>query len=133
VTFFFDNCMSKKIPEALTLVKRSTCTHLQNHFEGNVHDTKWIPFVGQKRWVAVSGDLKILLNDLEKQALADADIITYFVWRGYTTAGGWNQFKWIIAVWDKIVEHSKSASTGHHYQVRLDGSIHEVTCYDDLA
>lgn len=131
MTFFFDNCISKKIPEALNLVSKS-CTHVQDHFGGHVQDTVWIPFVGEKQWIAISGDLKILFNDLEKKALSDAKIVTYFVYRGYINLKGWDQFKWIVSVWDKITEHAKTATPGCHFQVRSDGSIHEVTCYDDF-
>ena len=80
-----------------------------------------------------SGDLQILEDPLEQRILAEANIITYFTYRGFTTAGKWNHIKWLVRIWDDVIDHcATEAVQGINYQVSLNGAIKIITSYQDF-
>jgi hypothetical protein len=131
VTFFFDNCISDKISRAIRTASSTKTIHLREKLPDNSGDVVWIEYVARHKYVAVSGDLNTLANELEKEAVLSADTTFYYVYRDFPSQGRWEQFKWMIWVWDRIVAHQSTADRCA-YQVRRNGHIHKVTCYDDF-
>jgi hypothetical protein len=137
VTFFFDNCVSKKICGAIREARRSETTHLSEEFPRYAYprgcpDLVWIPAVGANQWVLFCGDLRILKNPANRAALEKANIVAYFVYRDYLSQKAWPQLKWVISVWDDVAEHAEAAAPGTNYQVTRSGVIKVVTTYRDF-
>lgn len=74
ITFFIDRCLgSKCIPEKL--IERGISVEIHdNHFDKAAKDTKWLPIVGDKKWVVFTKDTRIGKNTLERIAVASAKI-----------------------------------------------------------
>ena len=59
-TFFFDRCVGKKLPEALSRIK---CPfeirfHQQEGFKDDTTDDEWLHAIGPKKWIVLSYDAK---------------------------------------------------------------------------
>jgi hypothetical protein len=128
VTFFFDNNLPVTGVKILKLVEYDVI-HFQEvypHAEhpAGVDDKDWIPEIGKKGWVIVAGDQRILTRPAEALALKKANVIAYFIYRGFPQQGIRDQARWLIRYWHKIEEHAaKVASRGNCYEVRSDGEI----------
>jgi len=82
VTYFFDNCISSKIARIIKDTRRSDVVHLSDEFPrvqypNGVPDPVWIPVVGEREWVVVSGDLRILRNPAHRRTLEKANVVAY--------------------------------------------------------
>jgi predicted nuclease of predicted toxin-antitoxin system len=61
VRFFFDNCVSPRIAEALAVLELdygNEVVHLRNRWSGRMPDPEWIAALGQEgEWVICTTDL----------------------------------------------------------------------------
>lgn len=129
MTFFLDNC----IPVALhEILKKAECdaVHLQDLWPDSQHpngvgDEIWIPDIGQRGWVLVSGDHRILTHPGLSVALKKAHIVSYFAYRGFTGLTTAGHVRWLFRAWENIENHAKNAARGRVYEVRSDGKIVE--------
>jgi hypothetical protein len=87
VTFFFDNCVSRRIAHIIRDMRGTDVRHLRDEFPQSTIDPVWIPEIGSRGWVLFSGDGRILRNPAHRQALAKANIVSYFVYREFPAAG----------------------------------------------
>jgi PIN domain-containing protein len=128
VTFFFDNNLPLNAAKILQLVEYNV-VHFQEvypheqHPEG-VKDIVWIPEIGKRGWAIVAADQRILTRPAEALALKKANVIAYFIYRGFPEQGIVKQARWMIRHWEEIEEHAeKTATPGNSYEVRSDGKI----------
>jgi hypothetical protein len=74
ITFFIDRCLGKKsIPDILRAAGISVEIH-DNHFDKGALDVDWLPQVGEQGWIVLTKDDKISKNQLERIAVARAQI-----------------------------------------------------------
>jgi hypothetical protein len=55
------------------------------HFPIEAEDVDWLPVVGQKGWVLISKDKAIRRNPLERAALLNANVRSFFLTGGNLT------------------------------------------------
>jgi PIN like domain len=125
VKFFFDNTFPRPIPAILNLLEVDA-THLQDHFPEGTADGVWIPEIGNRGWVLVSGDHRIRKNPANRHALEKANLITYIVHKNYPQLKRWDQVAWIIRWWPDIETHAGRAIRGRSYHVNPNGKIQEL-------
>lgn len=74
ITFFIDRCLgSKQIAKTLSNAGIAVAIH-DNHFPHDAEDVDWLPEVGRKGWVILTKDANIGKNELERIAVANANI-----------------------------------------------------------
>lgn len=74
ITFYIDRCLgSKRIAETLKQAGITVETH-DKHFAQNAQDVEWLPEVGKREWVVLTKDANISKNQLERIAVANANI-----------------------------------------------------------
>jgi len=74
ITFFIDRCLGKKsIPETLRTAGVTIEIH-DDHFDKGALDVDWLPQVGEKGWIVLTKDDRISKNQLERIAVARAQI-----------------------------------------------------------
>jgi hypothetical protein len=74
ITFFIDRCLGKKsIPETLRTAGITIEIH-DDHFDKGALDVDWLPQVGEKGWIVLTKDDRISKNQLERIAVARAQI-----------------------------------------------------------
>jgi predicted nuclease of predicted toxin-antitoxin system len=67
VTFFFDNTFPPQLVKILKILNVDA-RHLQDDFPADTDDVDWLPEVGRKGWVVVTGDRKISKKPPERKA-----------------------------------------------------------------
>jgi hypothetical protein len=99
-TFFFDNCLSKKIVDGL-LVFGEDVKHLRYEFPENTDDTIWIPEVAKRGWIAISRDKHIRSKPAEMTALITSGLSALiFTQKRDPTYWGWVEL--VVKRWAEI-------------------------------
>jgi hypothetical protein len=123
--FFFDRCISEKIVEALKCLDVSAIHHSEV-FDHDAKDVDWIPEVGANGWILVTCDDRIRKRPAERRALADADIVSVFIWREFPRKGRWEQALWMVKYWQAIAKKAGRADAGTAFYVNGRGKIDEI-------
>jgi hypothetical protein len=84
VTFFFDNTFPPQLVQILTVLGVDA-HHLQDEFPPETADVDWLPAVGKRGWIVVTGDRRISKKPPERKALEEANVIAIFMAKGFTS------------------------------------------------
>ena len=110
MNFFFDNTLSPRFAKALNeLSKNHNITYLRKKYRGNTPDLKWLKELGkqEKDWIIISGDLGIIRNLHEQEALIRSGC-TYFVFeRPFGEKDYWTQIKRLMNILPEIIKTAK--------------------------
>lgn len=120
LAFFFDNCLSKKIAEALRCVGIDV-VHLQDAgFSPDTKDEIWLLRVDKKR-IVVTMDMRILSRPHEVAALRQSGLRVFFLPKSAANKIGLEQLAWLAHVWPEIEKTARVAHPGECYEVRENG------------
>lgn len=80
VTFFFDENMPKRLAEAFSDDFGESVTHLYHHFgRDGILDPAVLRYVGERGWVLITRDRKILRRSHERAVIEEAGIGAFFM------------------------------------------------------
>jgi len=83
--FFLDRSLGGRLVlEALCSSGETVEAH-DAHFPKDAPDVEWLGQVGSKGWVVISKDDRIRLNEVERNALAEAGVAAFFLGRSDLT------------------------------------------------
>ncbi|MBS0211484.1 MAG: hypothetical protein JSS27_21285 [Planctomycetes bacterium] len=86
VVLFVDRCLGRfDVPGALRAAGATVEVH-HDHFEHDSPDTAWLPVVGKRNWLVITGDRDFRHNYLELVALFRGNVKA-FVFSGKNMAG----------------------------------------------
>jgi hypothetical protein len=122
VTFFFDNTFPHQIPALLRLMDVDAI-HLSERFPQDTKDVVWLPEASRHGWIVITGDQNIRTRPAERVALEQANLITFFAYKGFTKQGRWDQVIWIVKHWRAIETHAGKSPRGMSYEVNVNGKI----------
>jgi hypothetical protein len=122
VTFFFDNNHSPKIPKILK-ENGVDARHMQEVFGRGLEDVEWIPEIGKRGWVVITGDLHIKTKKAEKKVFEEANLITFFVTKKYNNAHALKRIAWILNQWEAIEAVAAEAQPGDCFDVPFKGKV----------
>jgi hypothetical protein len=125
VIFFFDNTFPHQIPAILKLLDVEAI-HLRDHFAQDTKDVVWLPEISAKGWVVITGDQNIRTRPAERIALEQANLITFFAYKGFTKQGRWEQVIWIVRHWRAIESQASRSPQGVSYEVNVNGKITKI-------
>jgi PIN like domain len=77
ITFFVDRSSGKQFAEGLKELGLNIEKH-DDHFPQNTLDIEWLEKCGENNWVVISSDKAIKKNFLEKQALMQSKLASFF-------------------------------------------------------
>jgi predicted nuclease of predicted toxin-antitoxin system len=77
ITFFVDRSSGKQFAEGLKELGLNVEKH-DDHFPQNTLDIEWLEKCGENNWVVISSDKAIKKNFLEKQALMQSNLASFF-------------------------------------------------------
>ena len=120
--FFFDNCVSPRIVDALRALddrpSAPELVHLRKRFRADDDDPVWLRALGrEKGWVVVSGDPRISRGDVEKKAWHESGLTVFFFGDAWTNRHLYDQASQMIAVWRDIVREAKEAVRGSGFLI----------------
>ena len=115
--FFFDNCVSPKLVEALRcLDKRHELVHLRERFDPSTPDPTWIAALGREGgWTIISGDPRISRGQAERAAWIESRLTAFFCGDAWGSRRLMVQASEMLRWWDDILELSKKAAQGTGY------------------
>lgn len=122
MTFFFDNTFPRQLVEILKLLKVDA-HHLQEDFPANTLDVDWIPEIGKRGWVVVTGDRGISRKPAERKALEEAKTISVFMAKGFTSKSIFDLVSSVIKWWPEIDRQVARVRPGTSIQVTINGKV----------
>jgi predicted nuclease of predicted toxin-antitoxin system len=125
VIYFFDNSFSRKIVRALGDLGVGAI-HLQDELPEDASDVAWLRLAGERRWVAVTGDARIVKAPREREALRAANIVVVVMHKGFVRLDLWNQAAWLIKNWRTIDGAVGRAAPGTNLRVGPRGQIERL-------
>ena len=121
--FFFDNCVSPNIVEALRCLvdtHRVQLVHLRDKFAADTKDDVWISTLAQEGdWIIISGDPRISRGMAEKAAWIESKLTAFFFGDSWQTRRLVVQASELLRWWDDIVRLGKMASPGTGYSLEF--------------
>jgi hypothetical protein len=115
VKFFFDNCISPNIVEALRRLegRPHELVALRERFDADTEDPVWINALGQEGdWIIISGDPRISRGRAEKAAWLESRLTAFFCGDAWQNRRLMLQASELLGWWDDIVDFSRTATPG---------------------
>jgi hypothetical protein len=122
VTFFFDNTFPPQLAKIL-IILGVDARHLQDDFPPDTLDVDWIPEVGKKGWVVVTGDRRISKKPPERKALQEANVIAVFMAKGFTSKKIFDLVSSFIKWWPEIEYAVSRVTSGTSLEVGVNGKV----------
>ncbi len=125
--FFFDNMISVKFVRALRAVDQDVVA-LRERFPESTPDEVWIPQIAEESPVLLTLDRHIRSRPVERQALADAGIVSLFLGPFFNKRNFrfWNQFVWLVRHWTRIQDTAAGLASGACMLVTQNGKMHPL-------
>lgn len=127
MNFFFDNCISPRIAEAIQILEGDQAhvvIALRRKFPQGAGDAQWIRQLAQenRNWVVVSGDTRISRNRHEREAWLESRL-TFFFWApGWLQIDLWQQAWKMIKWWPAITDQAARIAPGAGFMIPVKGS-----------
>jgi hypothetical protein len=125
VRFFFDNCISVKFVQALSIlaqIQGYELVHLTEHFPPDATDEEWLQSLAKDRdWVIISGDPRISRGRAQRIAWQEAGLTAFFFADGWASKGFWKQAESLARWWPQIVLKAREATPGTGYLIPWNG------------
>jgi hypothetical protein len=125
VKFFFDNCISRNLTEAMALLAKPvhSIEHLTERFRADALDVDWIPqLAADPDIILVSADPTITTARKEKEVWRQCGLTSFFFGANFSELGIWQQAAEMVTWWPEIVREAKNAGRGTGYLLPLRGS-----------
>jgi hypothetical protein len=126
VNFFLDNNLSPKLAKCLQVLVQPdhAVIHLKERFAANTPDETWMrALANEEGWVIISMDMRITKNPHELKAWREAGHTTFFLKKGWTHLGFWEQAQKFVKCFPDIIEMASRSSGGSMYSVTVHGKI----------
>lgn len=126
MTFFFDNTFP---PQLVTILKalKVDARHLQEDFAADTPDVDWLPEVGKRGWIVVTGDRRISKKPPERKALEEANVIAVFMAKGFTSKPIFDLVASFIKWWPDIERAVAHVKPGTSLEVSVNGKVDILT------
>jgi hypothetical protein len=122
VTYFFDNTFPPQLAKIVAILGVDA-VHLQDEFPPNTLDVTWIPEIGRRGWVVITADRGISKKPAERKALEEANVISVFMAKGFTTKPIFELVSLFVKWWPDIDRSVQRVKPGTSLQVNPNGKI----------
>jgi hypothetical protein len=123
---YFDRCIGKKVPEALS---RLTCPfqvrwHQGEKFPQDLDDDIWLQTVGAQNWIVISHDAKWHNETAAAEAIRQHSIKCFYLYG--STSLMFFKLKSLTHNWEKISHKIKSEKGPFIYRVSVHNRLSKV-------
>jgi len=122
VTYFFDNTFPPQLAKIVAILGVDA-VHLQDECPPNTLDVTWIPEIGRRGWVVITADRGISKKPAERKALEEANVISVFMAKGFTTKPIFELVSLFVKWWPDIDRSVQRVKPGTSLQVNPNGKI----------
>jgi hypothetical protein len=124
VKFFFDNCISVNLAEAMKLLNRPhhEIQHLCERFPEGTDDVDWLTAIApEPNLVIVSADPTITTAKKEKEVWRRTGLTSFFFGAGFADKGRWVQTLEVVRWWPVVVQAARDTPRGTGYLMPFKG------------
>jgi PIN like domain len=122
VTYFFDNTFPPQLAKIVAILGVDA-VHLHDEFPPNTLDVTWIPEIGRRGWVVITADRGISKKPAERKALEEANVISVFMAKGFTTKPIFELVSLFVKWWPDIDRSVQRVKPGTSLRVNPNGKI----------
>lgn len=122
MTFFFDNTFPPQIARILSILGVDA-RHLQDDFAPDTDDVDWIPGIGRRGWVVITGDRGIAKKPAERRVLEEANVIAVFMAKGFTSKPIFELVSSFIRWWPEVERAVSRVKPGTSLEVNPNGKV----------
>lgn len=122
--FFFDNCISSNLTEAMRLLTRPhhDIEHLTQRFSASALDVEWLPQLAHETdLIIISADPTITTAKKEKEVWRQTGLTSFFFGGGFSDQPIWTQVTEVVNWWQEIVRAAKTAPRETGFLLPLKG------------
>lgn len=122
--FFFDNCISVNLAEAMKLLNRPhhDIQHLQDRFPPGVDDVEWLTTIAADLdLVVISADPAITSAKKEKEVWRRTGLTSFFFGAGFAEKDRWIQTLEVVRWWPVILRAAHEADRGTGFLLPFKG------------
>ena len=123
--YFLDNNLSFRYADMLVALGEEVRA-LRREFPQNTPDEKWIPEIGARGWVLITGDRNIKWKPHQRRILEEAKITAFFLTKGYDSLLFWEQAITLLKAWPNIKAVAERKANSRTYLVQLNGKVEPV-------
>jgi PIN like domain len=128
LTFYFDRCFGKRLPEALKRVRPPFDTEWhhssRNRFHQTMKDDDWLEICGERGWVAFSHDRKFHSIEVEAAAIKQHSVAAFCLCGSQSET--WDKLGYFIRAFPRIVRTVESERPPFLYKIDTTGSLTRV-------
>jgi predicted nuclease of predicted toxin-antitoxin system len=118
--FVFDECLSDKIPKALQIMGKDTCSY-KDHWESGAPDTQWIPQAARNGWCIVTSDK---LRPHRRLALSQPGSRVFLI--ASRNLKPWEEFRLLVDKWDDIEKAAEDTAAPFILRVPKKGRLEQI-------
>jgi hypothetical protein len=127
LTFFFDRCIGKSLPEAL---RRADPPFLLEYFHDpkgklkfrqNTPDDAWLPLVAQQGWFILSHDSKWHKNEAEMMAIKQHNAGCFYLYGNNSPT--WYKLRAFVRGAEKIVKFAEATARPFIFRAAANGRV----------
>lgn len=120
---FLDMTFPPRSAKILRVMDQDVVHLIEAGFEPDTPDTKWMPEVAMKGWVAVTGDARIRTRKHERELWRSLKLTLFVLHKGFTNLGLWEQQIFLLKHWRAIDKRARRAKKGDIYKVSGSGKV----------
>jgi hypothetical protein len=130
LTFFFDRCLGKRLPEAIRLtdppfgVEYFHDPKAKIKFKHNTPDDIWVPIIAQQGWFILSHDNKWHKNEVERVAVKQHAAGCFYLYGNNSLT--WYKLRAFIRAADKIVALAKATQRPFIFRAASNGRVTHI-------
>lgn len=118
--FFFDNCISYRLANAIDELSEFEVSHLRQKFSADTPDTVWLRRLSEEGdWIIISGDTRIFRTPHELAAWQSAGLTGFFWSSQWLRKTIWEHAWRLVKWWPKIEEQAKLVEAGAAFELPL--------------
>jgi hypothetical protein len=128
LTFYFDRCFGKRLPEALKRVRppfEIEWHHSgKNRFHQTMKDDDWLKICGERGWIAFSHDRKFHSIEVEARAIKQHSVAAFSLCGAQDDT--WQKLGYFIKAFPRIVEKIGLEKPPFLYRIEPTGAVRRV-------
>jgi hypothetical protein len=121
VKYFFDNCISAKLPAMLRALGEDAIA-LREELPEGIKDVPLFDQIKGKNLVFITTDTKQLTREDEARALKKAGNTALYFGRFFEKMLFWDQAVWLVRRWPKIKGFAEGAAPGTCAEIKQNGT-----------
>lgn len=126
LTFYFDRCLGKALPEALRLLSCpfEVRDHFKEGFAPTTPDDEWLTIVGKKKWIVFTHDAKWTIESAPIEAIKQHKVGCFYLYGASSL--GWFKLRSLAHNFEKIQKICKTESPPYIYRVSAYNRLSKV-------